>query len=362
MTENEIENIRNKYKNRTELRSSDRNLYNRIKNSVGLDLVFPPKYNKDICKSIALKYKTLKDFRTKDSGAYQYSQRKGYLSEFSWLIYGGKDSPRLVYKYQFQRAVYIGITINLDRRNKEHNTSPHSAVYQYSKNIGEKIPDPIVLENNIIGKNIARSRETFWTNYYKNQTSLKVLNKARPGALGSNFKYTKNSWERLIKNKGYSNINQLRKQDKSLYQVGYRQGWLYTYFNIKKISHKHYSSILEFNILGKLISTIDNTSDFRSINKKEYRGIRNCCLGSKLTYNGKIYFWKENFTEDKLKDRLSKIILGINNTGTVFRYSHGINLLQPFLTPGNIYITKRAKYFYAIDYNKFLTLDQINQL
>lgn len=150
------------------------------------------------------KYNTKVGFMNNSGGAYKYAVKNNILKDMTWLISNGKDiRPRCVYAYidEYNKVVYVGLTVNKIERHKDHLTGKHrghfaySAVYNYFKSINKNVPEPIYLEDGLTIIE-AQDREDYWLNYYRDN-GYKLLNKGKTGSnvgsIGSSFKWTKES-------------------------------------------------------------------------------------------------------------------------------------------------------------------------
>lgn len=151
------------------------------------------KWNKETCEQEARRYEYIFDFRTKSPGACNVAQRNGWLKDYIWL----KKLPpktndydkdtKYIYAYEFveQRAVYVGLTNSIIKRDWSHRSSKNSAVYRFAEECGCDIPTPKLLEKDIPIHESGK-REAFWVEHYKN-LHWKLLNRARTGERSSSI-------------------------------------------------------------------------------------------------------------------------------------------------------------------------------
>ena len=155
------------------------------------------KWNKETCEQEARKYEYIFDFRMRSAGACNAAQRNGWLKDYTWLkklppktIDYNKDS-KYIYAYEFvkQKAVYVGLTNSMIRRDWSHRNSKDSSVYRYAEECGCDIPTPKQLEKDIPIHESGK-REAFWVEHYK-RLKWKLLNRARTGeresSIGATF-------------------------------------------------------------------------------------------------------------------------------------------------------------------------------
>ncbi len=173
------------------------------------------KWNKETCEQEARKYEYIFDFRVRSGGACNMAQRMGWLKDYTWLrkmppktADYDKDT-KYIYAYEFlkQRAVYVGLTNSLIRRDWQHRHSNDSAVFKFAQECNCDIPSPKQLEDSIPIHESGK-RESFWVEYYK-EHNWKLLNRAKTGeresSIGASFplKWNKKAIREKAKECGY---------------------------------------------------------------------------------------------------------------------------------------------------------------
>ena len=145
------------------------------------------KWNKETCEQEARKYEYIFDFRTKSGGACNVAIRNGWLKDYTWL----KKKPpkpndynrsaKYIYSYEFveQKAVYVGLTNSMIKRDWQHRNSQDSSVNRFSVICNCDIPSPIKLEESVPIQESGK-REKYWVNYYK-KLGWTILNRAKTG-------------------------------------------------------------------------------------------------------------------------------------------------------------------------------------
>ena len=239
-----------KYKGRTEFKNNCASAYNAALENGWLDdyTWFESKakpsgyWNEQTCYEEALKYTTLHDFRQNAQRAYTLSVRNGWLSSYDWFIVRGVPETNcyIVYSYQdFEnKTVYVGLTNTPKNRHRQHTQgitihekTQYSPVYVHFMSIGVDIPNPIVLKKDLYAKE-AQYWEEYYVNHFKNE-GWNLLNKAKPGALGSLSDWT---YEKCYDEaKKYKTRTEFRKNRYSAYIVAFKNGWVddYTWFIMK---------------------------------------------------------------------------------------------------------------------------------
>lgn len=147
------------------------------------------------------KYTTRTEFARKSNSAYKHSLKRGIIDKMDWLSKNTDNRPRCVYVYTDEEnmVVYVGITVNKEKRHNQHKTgmfSPNktskSPVYEYFSHMGKCVPEPKYLEDNLTIEK-AQEMEKYWVDVYKSN-GYTLLNKAKVGvgcsSIGLHFKWT----------------------------------------------------------------------------------------------------------------------------------------------------------------------------
>lgn len=180
------------YKNRRQLHNENKTLFNYLKNNYLLNDVLPicykTKWSYDKVYEVAKAFNTYIDFYTQEPYLCKLANNKGWINDFIWLSKSKNVNTKIkkyfIYAYidEIKKYVYIGLS-HTKRRFSEHKRKyRNSAVYEYFISLYNKIPEPIILENNL---NVydASDRETYWLNYYKDN-GYNILNRMKTGSIG----------------------------------------------------------------------------------------------------------------------------------------------------------------------------------
>lgn len=173
------------------------------------------KWNKETCEHEARRYEYITDFSIRASAAYNKARINGWLQDYTWL----KKRPpktadyakdkKYIYAYEFvsHKAVYVGLTNSIIRRDWQHRNNNDSSVYRFAEEYGCEIPIPRVLEDGIPVFESGK-REAFWVEHYK-KLNWKLLNRAKTGeresSLGISYplKWTKKAIREKAKECNY---------------------------------------------------------------------------------------------------------------------------------------------------------------
>lgn len=148
----------------------------------------------------ANKYETRSDFYKQNNSAYSIAHRNGIINElFKNHINKGyidreewKENSYVIYVYElpeFNKA-YVGLTNNIERRDKEHLFSEKEKMILFCKENDLPLPDFKILEDNLNSKNVG-TQERYWEQFYRDN-GWEMFNIAKTGNLGGyDTKWTK---------------------------------------------------------------------------------------------------------------------------------------------------------------------------
>lgn len=138
-------------------------------------------------------------FQKKSRTAYVVSLTNGWLDDMPWLgtppdpMKGGRMYYVYAYKFVDQHAVYVGLTMDKARRDRDHRSGEcFSAVYNYASDLGITIPDMIVLESELLAEE-AQYQEGYWVAEFRKQ-GWQVLNTGRVGVVVSSLGSLTRKW------------------------------------------------------------------------------------------------------------------------------------------------------------------------
>ena len=178
------------------------------------------------------KYGSRSEFNKKSCGAYNYARKHNMLGLMTWFKTpehcDRADGQRhCVYGYfdENSKAVYVGLTIDIARRDREHRRCDDSAVHMYF--CMKTIPNPVILKEHLDVKS-AQYYENYFVNYYKS-IGYNILNKAKTGiGVGSVGSYvTKWNCRTVIEeSRKYGSRKEFAENSGSAYQYAARHGML----------------------------------------------------------------------------------------------------------------------------------------
>ena len=181
-----------KYKTRGEFRSKSNSSYSQCVKNKWLDIVCshmtspikPKKYwNLERCKKEALKYKTRSEFSKAKGCAYRYALLNGFIDDIcGHMITVGNFKKRCVYAYEFENNfVYVGLTHDMNERWSRRINDKKDSVTIFIKKTKLK-PKVIKLTDYIDKDNASKLEGDYLNEYIKN--GWNVLNKVKTGSLG----------------------------------------------------------------------------------------------------------------------------------------------------------------------------------
>lgn len=185
------------------------------------------------CKSVAEQYEYMYDFYNEKRACYRKCVNNGWIDDFKWLKRGKIWEKRisLVYAYELpDNHVYVGLTKNLERRDKTHRglideKRKKSSLFIYCHENGIEIPEPKILAKNLTIEESSALEKKWINQYRKNGWSL--INKTNGGEIGAtpfteHDKFTKDVI--IDKAKTYGTLEELKVADKNLYNLVYSFG------------------------------------------------------------------------------------------------------------------------------------------
>lgn len=239
LTKDELKDIAKKFKTRGEWKRKSQSTYIRALN---IDKEIPGFFDDitshmevlrrslsdDKLRDIAKKYETRTEWYRKNPNTYRQALRRGqeFFDSATSHMRRLKVSEKYIYAYEFYDgkepiAAYIGLTCDMRRRSKEHETGfcqygkKESTVTKYIKNNPTLQYKIVELETEPLEGEEAKKKEAEWEEIYR-KNGWKTLNVVKTGALGIPYlrtndelrdiakKYkTRNEWKHSIDGDAY---------------------------------------------------------------------------------------------------------------------------------------------------------------
>lgn len=251
------------------------------------------------CESVAKQYNTMYDFYMNRRRCYAKAVKNGWIDNFTWLEKGKiwEALLHLIYVYEVSDgSVYIGLTKNMERRDRQHRGLIHpnskSSLREYCEIKGFEIPKPRILESGLTIVE-AQAAEKKWIKKYRDD-GINVLNKTNGGEIGSLpfFAYEEN-----FNNKDIDEIINEVRNYKQLWQVKYKRPKLYDFIcenNLidvcfpnrqKHKDNREYSQ----TFIAELIKKYPQKNDLRKGDVAAYMYLREHGLLYKYYPKGRVY-------------------------------------------------------------------------
>jgi len=257
------------------------------------------KWDYDACYNEAKKYSNRRDFRVYSPHVYRISVILGWLNDYTWLEKYQSTTKNIYivycYKDEGTNTVYVGLTNNLRirdlqhrRGNIKHGERIYDVLYKYYEIIGQPIPQPIILKENLYA-NEAQDFERYYVEYFKKE-GWNVLNIAKAGSLGALYKWTEEKCYQEAKK--YTSRGEFQKNSMGAYTAARKNGWLndYTWFE-QKIKPSGY---WDYNACYNEARKYKSKSEFKSNARVAYKvALKNGWL--------KDYTWFERPSSHKKK-------------------------------------------------------------
>ena len=251
LTNDELRNIAKKYRTKVEWRKNDPKTfdqaYNRDKKfpgfwkdiTSGMETRQEKKYlTNDELRNIAKKYRTKVEWNRNDRNSYVQAYRRdqkfpGFWEDITSHMEIINASKKHIYAYEFYDkennpiAVYVGLTCDMTRRNKEHQIGyctfgkKETQVFKFIKENPKLKYEIKLLEPNQYKGREAAQKETEWEEKYRHN-GWRTLNIAKPGSLGGIYKLTNDELRNIALN--YKTRGEWKKNDPSTYNMGLKRG------------------------------------------------------------------------------------------------------------------------------------------
>lgn len=187
-------------------------------------------YSKEDCFKAAMACTTRSEFASKYKGEYFKALRMNWLDEVcAHMKVVGNRYKRCIYAYLFEgqglKHVYVGLTGNLTKRDKEHRTKEHSSVNQFALFHKVDIP-PILQKTEYLPKEEAAQKEGEVLQYYLSH-GYAPINKTKTGGLGGHLPDGGFTFEQCMQRASlYRNRSEWHRKDYPSYYVASKYGWI----------------------------------------------------------------------------------------------------------------------------------------
>ena len=226
-------------------------------------------WTKERCIEVVSKYKTKKELYTNDKSVYVTITRNKWFDIIEHLeVSKNNVFKRIIYSYEFDdNHVYVGLTYNIDNRNRQHLYEDNGQVSKHIKKTGLN-PNLFIKTDRISIEEAIKMEEIILNEYKVN--GWVILNKAKTGSTGG---FSKFNLEDCINNlRSSDTLKNFRKFYKSDYEY--------------IVKHKLY---YDNEIIKKLIED-------KKIFKKSIFNDKIICMQESIKYKNRTQFQKNNKT------------------------------------------------------------------
>lgn len=264
------------------------------------------------CKKEALKYISRSEFKKKSGGAYNAAKKNGWLDKLCInMVCLGNRIRRLVYVYEFEdKSIYVGLTYNIDERDKKHRRDKRSGVFKHILKTGS---NPKLTYTNFMHVEDAKTTEGEFVRKFR-ENGYKILNFSKTGGVGGG--YLKWTFEKCkVEALSCTARKEFYDKNESAYNSARRNGWLEdicSHMNKKATKNKGYwtkekckEEALKYNRKidlyknspGAYMAMLNNnwlTELCPNMKSKKRNGYwtKNLCLTEALKYKSKSNFRK----------------------------------------------------------------------
>ena len=203
----------------------------------------PIKLTREYCFDCAKQCSYASEMIKRFASAYGKARQHGWLKDYTWFktpqltVTNNKEKVFCIYVYMdnINRVCYVGLTKDLKRRHRQHK-SPNKRgcldiVAKYFTSIGNELPAPILIEDNLTAEE-AQEREAYFIRKYSEE-EYNCLNIAQPGSIGSvGYKWTKEAC--FTEARKYDLYNDFITKSPSCASACRKYGWLSEFTWLKR--------------------------------------------------------------------------------------------------------------------------------
>ena len=182
-----------------------------------------------------------REFSQRFCRAYNIARKNGWYEEMANNIFKKDDvfnnynaEIHIVYAYEFKdlNYVYIGRTLDIKRRHREHAKNEKDSVCKFIKKHSCKLPEVKILEKNLTAEN-SQIQENFWLEDYLRR-KWSIINISPTGlnksSLGGSFRKWNYEKCQIAASKCKSKED-FKNKFVGAYNISRKYGWIYDFFN-----------------------------------------------------------------------------------------------------------------------------------
>jgi hypothetical protein len=262
-------------------------------------------WNPDDIWKEALKYNHVRDFINGSYNAYQAAMRRpNYEEIISHMTPLGNKLKRLIYAYEFpDNTVYVGLTFDLNERDRQHRKKENSQVYKHIKETGLE-PDFKQITDDFVSALDAKVMEQQAIEKYADE-GWRILNLAKAGGLGSSVL---DNWTKdmvIEVSKKYNKRTEFCNKERRACLVAKRNGWYEEATNHMTVLNQDW----DFEKIHNEALKYKNRNEFKKKSPQAYKAAhRNNIIDDVTTHMGqpKIFgphnaIWDRDLAEKEIQ-------------------------------------------------------------
>ena len=267
-------------------------------------------WTKERCMEAASHCSTRSEFKSKFPGARKIARSNGWIDEINATYFpekascGKQNRVYVIYAYEFpkENSVYVGLTFNLEYREKKHSTSSNDDLFLYCKNHNTILPTIKIIKDNIDSKD-ATSLHHMYYDQYVDSGWLMINDESSVGINSNHTDITRTgAYEAARQCKSKS---EFRERFYNEYRKSKRYGWFDSYDWFERPSVK--GTYVKEPVKWTKEATFEEAKKYRTISEFA----KNCDGGYRMALrNGWIvdYIWFEkrktvtSMTEEEVRE------------------------------------------------------------
>lgn len=229
------------------------------------------KWTEEMLWKEALKYEHIRDFIKGSYAAYGAAQRRNLLPKLTaHMIPLGNQTKRLIYAYEFpDNYVYVGLTYDLNQRDRQHKNKEKSRVFNHIQNTGLSPTLKQITPDYVPAKDAKKLEKDIIDNY-KND-GWNILNIATAGGLGSSRleNWTLDEVKEIAKN--YNSKTKFCSENRGACIAAKRFGWYEEITKHMDVFHTQWT----YDLLKKESEKYQSRNEFKKNSRNAYNSARN---------------------------------------------------------------------------------------
>lgn len=252
-------------------------------------------WTEESVKNASKTCKTFTEFREKYPAAYEKAKENNWLSNYTWLKkleYNESETNWLVYVYILgEKYVYVGLTVDIKRRDKEHCTRKNDSLYKFciNNNIELKPGNYTILKENLTAEE-ARIIEDDKIKYYESLGYI-IINTGKTGSKSGSIGSAIYKWDEKSCYNAAKECKTRKEFEKKYFRAYYNSitnKWIDSYDWFISGLDKYKKKVYQYDLDGNYIREFESLHEANrllNINKGN-RDISRVCHGKRKTAYG----------------------------------------------------------------------------